>query len=125
MFLPIHSTPSGAAEARLEHTEDAKQTKQFDVNWAWWFMPVVPVLRLGRIEFKSSLGYKSKPYLKKTQTQNQKTTNMDPIKIVEIATSSSKTSGQVQLILSIYSGTTLYFFKYTINFFTLKGGMQY
>lgn len=62
MPLSIHCTLSGAAEARLEYTQ-ATQTKtnkqinkQLDVNWALWFMPVIPVFRLGKNEFKSSLG---------------------------------------------------------------------
>lgn len=60
-------------------------------------MPVIPVLGLGRrIEFKSSLGYTSRPCLKnknKTKSKTKKTPNIGPIKIAEIATSSSKARG--------------------------------
>ena len=82
-------------------------------------MPVISVVRrLGRIAFKSSLGYKSRPCLIKN-----KTPNISPIKITEIATS-SKAGGQGQFRMSIYPGVTYYsLLSILIFFLTLKGDM--
>jgi hypothetical protein len=59
--------------ARLQLTEIPNDCKHFlaikyVLSWAWWCMPVIP--ELGRLrqeahEFKASLGFIGKPYLKK------------------------------------------------------------
>lgn len=65
MSLRIHSSP-GRNTFRLYRSNKQK----VNVNLVWWFMPVISVVRrLGRVEFKSSLGYIARPCLIKTKPQ--------------------------------------------------------